>query len=433
LIIQGSFLHAKDSVFQSHKNLAAIEQGSLHITSDGKIKSLNEFLTSTNGESKEQIKDYRNALIVPGFIDLHTHFPQTYAAASSERELISWLNRHIFPAESQLRDRETGKKTARRFVSQLLASGTTTACVYGSQFLDANKELFNACQELGLDIISGMTLQDRFTPNELLLPFDQIQSDNEELYTYSKSKNRVQYSCIPRFAISCSHKLLKFCGEFANAHDLSIQTHINESEDEVRWVKELFPKHSTYCSVYDSYGLLNSRTLLAHSIHSRRKELKQIRKSGASVVHCPSSNLFLGSGCFPLKKHLDEGVTLGLGTDIGAGTTFSILQESGDAYKVQQLLGTTLSGGECLYLSTLAGAQALGREDIGNFESGNKADFVVLSWQNDPYLSERIDHCDSLEDIYMTLIFFSNSSHVRAVYKEGKAVYENESTAVPCF
>jgi guanine deaminase len=430
-LIEGDFLHSPNNPFTQLNAVESIVNSCMAVSETGHVMEFGDRRNMLAHHPGAEVIHFGHSLILPGFVDLHTHFPQTFAAASSEKELISWLNHHIFPAESRLATPEQARTAAEFYVRKLLSSGTTLACVFGSQFFKANQELFSAAQDLRLDLVTGMTLMDRFTPEKLLLPFHEICDQNDALYKLSLSMNHITYACTPRFAISCTPELLEYCGAFAKQNQTFIQTHINESEDEVRWVHELYPDSRDYASVYDQFNLLTPKTILAHSIFTRGNELRQFLEAGAKISHCPSSNFFLGSGCFPLQKHLDAGISFGVGTDIGAGTHFSILNELGDAYKAQQINGKTLSAGELLYLGTRAGALALGRDDLGAFQSGNKADFVVVSWKEDAYLTERIHHCESLEDIFFVLMFFSNQSHITKVYKSGKPAFpEPDCTSV---
>ena len=423
MIIRSKILFSNGNPFFSPDQTTSLEDGALVINATGHIDWTGDFQKLHEHTSSTDILAEANSLAIPGMVDLHTHFPQVFAAASSERELISWLNRHVFPAEAILKSENKADIAAEFYVKNLLASGTTTACVYGSQFLNANKRLFMWAENLGLDIFCGMTLMDRFTPKDLLLPFNTICDDNQALFDFSLSLKRITYTITPRFAVSCTPDLMAYSGSFAKKNKTMIQTHINESEDEVRWVRELFPKSRNYLDVYESFDLAGEKTILAHSIYTRGTELQRMADLGCHVAHCPSSNFFLGSGCFPMKKHLGFNVKFGLGTDIGAGTQFSILKELSDAYKAQQIMGNTLSSAEMLYMATQAGADALGRKDIGSFEKGKKADLVLFSWDHDPYLKERIKYCESVEEIFFVLVFFSDTSHIKAVFKEGVQVY----------
>lgn len=416
-----SFLHTPQNTLIQPDTVETIENGCLEFSESGQIESLIHDPTQLGSNDF----DYSGCLAVPGFIDLHTHYPQTLAIAAPETELLSWLNRRIFPEEERLNNPATADSIARLFVSKLLENGTTTACVYGSQFYAANKALFDEVSRSGLEIYSGLTLMDRHSPDALSFPFKKWIEENQTLYELSLKHERVHYTVTPRFAISCSAELLEYAGDFSMRHQTWIQTHINETKSEIEWASSLFPEAGSYLQIYDSFNLIHSKSILGHSIHTTDQELELMHERKAKIAHCASSNFFLGSGCFPMQRHQMKGVAFGIGTDVGAGTQFSMLRELGDVYKAQQLLGNRLRPRDLLYLATRAGADILNRADLGCFGVGCRADFVVFDWANDPYLTERVKRCESVEDIFFTLIFLAEQRHVRAVFKDGRRVVSN--------
>jgi guanine deaminase len=418
----GTVAYLRGNPFESEQALDILQPGALVVTHDGRIQDVGEHDLLLSAFPHGTVVDHGSAWIFPGLIDAHLHFPQFYATAGAGHGLLDWLNRTVFPAEMAYIDEEFAAITARNFIKKLLASGTTTAFVFGSQFFHANLSLLEAAEQIGLRLISGMTLMDRNAPPELLQNLDQITGQIEQLRARCRANPLLHYAITPRFALSCSPELLRLCGYFLNAYpETYLQTHINETAAEIEAVHEAFPDHRTYTEVYEHFGLLTARSLFAHSVHSSDHELVRLAATGCTVCHCPTSNLYLGSGLFPMRRHLHHGIKLALGSDIGAGTRFSIWRELAEAYKIQQLQGFRLNAAQLLYLATLGAAVALqlGKE-TGNFEEGKSADFFVLDYEEDDYLNNRLKHCDSLEDQLFCLLQLADESHIKRTYVQGK-------------
>lgn len=419
----GTLAHLGDDPWLKPAALEIIEHGALWVNEAGrivKIGSRRSVLAEASGV--EQV-DHGGAWLIPGLIDAHVHFPQFYATASYGRDLLDWLERSIFPAEAALADSGYAAEVAQRFVARLLACGTTTAMVFGSQFLPANLALFEAAQSAGLRLIAGMTMMDRGGPETLLVPPPAAREQCETLIALCRDHPRLHYAITPRFALSCSDAMLELCGELLREHpEAYLQTHINESLGELDAVARLFPDDADYLAVYERFGLVTPRTMLAHDIHVGEEQLRRMARAGCAVCHCPSSNLYLGSGLFPLARHRHSGIPVALGTDIGAGTHFSVWQEAGESYKIQQLQGVTLNAAQLLYFATLGGAQALRLEhETGNFAPGKSADFFVLDPSGNGYLVERLRRCESLEDRLFCLLQLAGGDEVGATFCRGEA------------
>jgi guanine deaminase len=367
--------------------------------------------------------DHGDAWLIPGLIDGHIHFPQYYATAARGQQLRDWLENSIFPAEAAFVDLDTAQHAADRFVHHLLGCGTTTAAAFGSQFPAANLALFEAAKSAGLRLIAGMTLMDWQGPRELLQSPEQAMDHAEMLLSVCRGEPLLHYAVTPRFALSCSPTMMEACGALLKAHpECYVQTHINENRSEILAVARQFPWSRDYLDVYEHFGLIAEKTLLAHNVHVTETELTRMAKAGCAVCHCPSSNLYLGSGLFPLHRHLRHGIAIGVGTDIGAGARFSIWEELSEAYKIQQLQGFCLGAAELLYLGTLGGARALrlGHE-TGNFSPGKSADFFVLGWGDDEYLIERLRRCESLEDQLFCLLHLASAHQIQETYVQGRS------------
>ncbi len=421
-VFLGTLAHLLDNPFQHPGALEIIDRGALLVGPDGRIIAVGAKDKICPGLSASTtIVDYGEAWLLPGLIDAHLHYPQYYAVAAANRGLLSWLEQTVFPEESALARVDYASRLADELVRRLLGAGVTTAVVFGAQFAQATKSLFAAAKQYGMRLFAGVTLMDHGGPEPLLTNPETAWQVCEALYGFCCNENNLHYLLTPRFALSCSPALLEMCGEFIRHHpEVYLQTHINENREEIDAVAKAFPEAEHYLDVYDQHGLLGPRTLLVHDIHPQGAELRRMAESGCSVCHCPSSNLFLGSGLFPLRRHIQHGIPIAVGTDIGAGLHFSVWNELPEVYKIQRLQGVNLNAAQLLYLVTLGAARLLGIEaETGNFEPGTMADFWVLDLEDDLYLKHRLAHCESAEARLFTLMHLARH-HCRAVYIQGK-------------
>ncbi|QSA95848.1 guanine deaminase [Methylococcus sp. EFPC2] len=417
----GIVAHLRGDPFRSASALEIIEDGALWVDGTGRIvKTGPRAAILAEADAIERV-NHGSAWLLPGLVDAHVHFPQFYATASYGRDLLDWLERSIFPAEIALADEVLATEVAERFVARLLAAGTATAMVFGSQFLPANLALFEAAESAGLRLIAGMTMMDRGGPEALLKSPGEAREQCLALLDYCRGRPRLHYAITPRFALSCSEAMLELCGDLLREYpEAYLQTHINESQGELDAVARLFPQEADYLAVYERFGLVTPRTVLAHDIHVSDGQLARMAHAGCAVCHCPSSNFYLGSGLFPLARHLRHRIPVALGTDIGAGTHGSIWREAGESYKVQQLQGLTLDAAQLLYLATLGGAAALRLDhETGNFAPGKSADLFVLDPGASPYLSERLRRCECLEDQLFCLLHLAGEAEVAASWVGG--------------
>ena len=422
----GTLAHLRANPFEDPDALEIIDSGALWVDQRGRIVRADERKAILAAAPDAARVDHGAAWLIPGLVDGHIHFPQYYATAARAPNLLEWLERAIFPAEAAYADPAVAGPAASRFVRHLLACGTTTAMVFGSQFLDANLALFEAAGAAGLRLIAGMTLMDRGGPDALLQSPQQAHAQAEILIGRCRDNPLAHYAITPRFALSCSEAMLEACGALLEAHpECYLQTHINESRDEIEAVAEAFPWSRDYLEVYERFGLITEKTLLAHDIHVSDAELVRLARAGCAVCHCPTSNLYLGSGLFPLGRHIRHGVEVAIGTDVGAGTRFSVWQELAESYKIQQLQGLCLSAAELLYLGTLGGAKALRLDgETGNFAPGKSADFFVLGLEGGDYLGERLHRCEGLAERLFCLLHLAPARQVRATYVQGRRAFD---------
>jgi guanine deaminase len=420
----GTLAHLRDDPFVRDDALEIIPDGALAVDPAGRIAAAGERAEMAAAFPGAAVVDHGRDWLIPGLIDAHLHFPQFYATAAYGGELLDWLEQSILPAEAAYADEAFAAATAERFVARLLSSGTTTAMVFGSEFHPATAALFDAAAAAGLRLIGGITLMDRQAPAHLLQSVDEAVDGMQRLIARCSGQPRLHYAITPRYALSCSSAMMDACAELLRSFpECYVQTHINESHAEITAVQAAFPDCRHYLDVYDRHGLIGPRTMLAHSIHSTGAELSRMAEARCAVCHCPSSNLYLGSGLFPLRKHLEYGIPVAVGTDIGAGPQFSVWRELAEMYKVQRVQGLGLSAAQMLYPATLGGARALGLDlETGNFEPGKCADFFVLGYGDDGYLPARLEHCESQEARLFCLLHLAGEAEVRATCVAGTVV-----------
>lgn len=375
-----------------------------------------------------EVQHYRDALITPGFIDTHIHFPQTGMIASYGEQLLDWLNTYTFPTEKQFEDKAHASDVAAIFLKELLRNGTTTALVFGSVHPQSVDAFFEQADKLNLRMIAGKVLMDRNAPDYLTDTAETGYAESKALIERWHGKGRLHYAVTPRFAPTSTPEQLDLAGKlFGEYPDLYMHTHISENKAEVAWVKDLFPARKGYLDVYDHHKLIGPRAVFAHGVHLCDDECKRLAETGSAVAFCPTSNLFLGSGLFDLNKLEEHGVRVGLGTDVGAGTSFSQLQSLNEAYKIMQLQGKKLDPFKSLYLATLGGANALYLDDkLGNFMPGKDADFLVLDYNATPLISYRMQQAKSLEERLFALTMLGDDRTVKATFAAGVSVHQRD-------
>lgn len=375
-----------------------------------------------------QIIDCGNAIIAPGFVDAHVHFPQIDMIGSHGSQLLEWLRQYTYPAEMRYADQGHATDAATRFVTELLANGTTAAAIYGSSHACSAEALFEECDKRGMRAVIGKVSMDRDAPPALTVPLSQDLRETEDLIARWHGRDgRLFYALTPRFALACSDELMAGLGALLHKHkDIYVQTHHAETRAELAAVARRFPKAAHYLDVYRGFHLLSERTILGHSVYATDDERHLLAKTRCVIAHCPTSNMFLGSGLFPLKAHSADGVRLALGTDVGAGTSFSLWKTMRTAYEVQQLQSQTVKAETLFWLATRGGAEALGMAAVtGCFDAGSDADFQVLSWSKDRLLAKRLgDPALAPADRLFAMITLADDRIVDRVYIRGRNVYQ---------
>ncbi len=378
-----SFLDFIDDPFYASEleSVRYIVDGLL-VIENGLVKELGDYESLHAKYVGIEITSYPGMLIMPGFIDTHIHFPQTEAIASYGEQLLEWLHKYIFPTERKFQEFAYAQKVAAIFLDELLKNGTTTALVFAAVYPESVEAFFTEAHRRNLRAIAGKVMMDRNAPDYLVDTPESSYHQSKQLIEKWHKNGRLLYAVTPRFAVTSSVEQLEVARQLLEEFpDVYLHTHLSENVDEIALVKQLFPENEGYLDVYDRAGLVRNRSIFAHGVHLTDTEFARLSEAESAIAFCPTSNLFLGSGLFKLEKAKSKKhpVKLGLGTDVGAGTSFSLLQTAGEAYKVAQLRKQKLSPFQALFLATLGGARALGLEDkIGNFKVGKEADFIVI-------------------------------------------------------
>jgi len=326
--------------------------------------------------SDGEFLDLGGSVIVPGFVDAHVHLPQFAIMGKGTGELLTWLNTYTYPEEARFADPDYARQVSAQFFEALVANGTTAAAVYSSVHEGATDIAFSAARSTGMRVLMGKVMMDRNSPEELLEDTDESIAASLRLFEKwnGAEGGRLQYAFTPRFAASCSMELMKQVGHMAAERGAFVQSHLSENPDEVEWIKRLFPSSPSYAAVYESAGLLNARSIMAHCIHLSPDEVALLARRRANVAFCPYSNRTLHSGTMPYSRLRDAGLNISLGTDVAGGPSLSMPEQMREAMKA-----AGIAWKEALYLATLGGAKTLGlSDDIGNFEPGKDADFVVM-------------------------------------------------------
>jgi guanine deaminase len=369
------------------------------------------------------VTHYPGCLISAGFIDAHVHYPQTHVMASHGKQLLDWLNDYTFPAEAAFSDPVHARGVARFFLEESLRAGTTTCAAFCTVHPESVDAFFGEAQALGMRVIAGKVLMDRNAPEALRDSARTGYDQGKALIARWHGRDRLSYCVTPRFAATSSPEQLDAAGALWREHPGTyLQSHIAENRGEIDWVRKLFPERAGYLDVYDHFGLLGQRAIYGHGIWLSEDEFARMHATGTAIAHCPTSNTFLGSGLFRLHDALkpSRAVRVALATDIGGGTRFSMLSTMHEAYKVAQLNGTSLTALQAFYLATRGAARALYIDDrVGSIAPDMEADLVVLDLASTPLITERMRHCEDIEQALFVQMTLGDERAVRATYIAG--------------
>lgn len=402
------------------------EDGAVVIDDQGCIAWSGDAADMPTRYSGGTLTDHGEKLILPGFIDAHLHFPQYRMIAAYGRDLLDWLNRYTFVEEQRYGDPQIAATSAGIFLDELFRNGITACLAFSTIHPVALDALFNEALKRGMALASGKTLMDCNAPEGLQDTAESAYADSAALISKWQGKGRLQYAISPRFAVTSTEEQLEAAGALVRENpDCLIQTHLSENLAEVEFVAGRFPGERDYTDVYDRFGLLTSNSFFAHGIHLSERELARLSETGSAIVHCPTSNNFLGSGHFRLHHSRAEKrpVKIGIGCDIGGGTSYSMFQTMRDAYTVSQLAGSRISAFEAFFLATLGNAELLGMAGhCGSLEAGKHADLIVLDPCATPIMRERHALSGDLHDILFALIIMGDDRAVSETYVAGRAV-----------
>ena len=422
LAIRGNFLHCIGNPAVDGEHATTYVAGGILQIENGHVLSLTTAGDTTVPRGMRCV-DLSGKLIVPGFVDTHIHYPQIDIIASYGEQLLDWLEHYTFPAESHFSDAAVARESADFFLDELIRNGTTTALVFGTVHASSVTEFFTAAQQRNLRMLCGKVMMDRNAPADLCDTAESSYADSRSLIQTWHGKDRLQYAVTPRFAPTSSPAQLSAAAKLLDEFpDVYLHTHLAENLRECEWVSSLYPDHNDYLAVYEHFGLVRKRAIFAHAIHLSDDAWRRLAQADASVAHCATSNLFIGSGLFNLHKAQSAGVRLGLGTDIGGGDSFSILRTLNEAYKIQQLQSASLTPEFALYMATLGGAHALDLDNhIGNFEAGKEADFVVLDDAATPLLERRRQHNRNWREQLFMLMMLGDDRCIYDTYILGES------------
>jgi guanine deaminase len=428
-LLRAAIFHTPRNPFQEEKALECFGDGGLLIE-DGRIADCGDYAVLAAAHPHARTRDLRGGFLLPGFVDTHVHYPQLRILGGLGYSLLDWLEYHTLPEEAKFAAPEYAQEVASEFVYALASHGTTAALVFGSHFAPAVAILFETAAKAGLRIISGLVISDRLLRPELHVDAATAYEANRQLIRCFHGKGRALYAVTPRFALSASESLLEVCQTLlAENPGLRFTTHLNENAREIEEIGRLFPWAQDYLGVYEHFHLVSRRSVLAHSVHSTPAELERMAAAGNSVAHCPSSNAALGSGIFPMARHLQAGVRCALGTDVGGGTGFGMLKEGLQAYLSQRLAngsGASLEPAHLLYLATRAGAEAIGlEEEIGDFQPGKSADFVYLKPPEGTPLHAVAAHAASAERLLASIFTLAGAESVAETWVAGSPVFRH--------
>lgn len=429
-LFRGTFLDTPDDPFAGGS--LRVADDAVLLVRDGVVRARGAYPDLRRDHPEDEVVDLRGGLVLPGFVDAHVHFPQARVVGGLGMPLLEWLERCALPEEARMVDPAYAAGVAADLVHGLVAAGTTSALVFGAHFSAAVDVLFEEATRVGLRLTSGLVVSDReLRPDLHISPADAL-AESLALAARWHGSGRTRYAVIPRFSLSCTDDLLAACGiVLAEVPGALVTSHVNENRSEIERVAEFFGGTS-YVDTYDRHGLVGARTVLAHDVHPTDAELEVLGDRGAAVAHCPSSNAALGSGLFPLTRHLAHGVRLALGSDVGAGTGFSLLKEGLQAYLAQQLLGPAgyhLTVAHLLHLATAAGAAALDLPEVGDLSVGKRFDAQWLRPAPGTHLDTAIAHADSAEEALARAFTLGTPADVRAVWIDGERVQDDSADA----
>lgn len=421
-LLLGQTLHYQGDPFRDGIEAARHEENGAVLLSGGKVMAVGPASDIRAANPRAETHDYGNHLLCAGFVDAHAHYPQTAMIASWGKRLIDWLNTYTFPEESKFGDPAYATSIAERYFDLLLAYGTTTVCSFCTIHPESVDAYFTAASRRGMRVAGGKTCMDRNAPDTLRDTPKSAYDDSSRLIGRWHGKDRLTYAVTPRFSPTSTPEQLEAMGALWSENPSCLmQTHLSEQTDEIEWVRSLYPEARDYLDTYERYGLAGPGALFGHAIHLEPREISFLRESGSSIVHCPTSNTFIGSGLFDMDGLTQGGQIVGLATDTGGGSSFSMLRTMAAAYEVAQLRGRALHPAELMWLATQGSARAMRMDaSIGNLVPGNDADIVVLDLASSPAIAQRAAGATSIWEALFPTIMMGDDRAVADVWVAGR-------------
>jgi len=387
---------------------------------------------SNNWDSTNNLVHFKDRLIMPGFIDTHVHYPQYKVIASYGASLIEWLDKYTFVEEQKFSDNDYADQIANLFLDELIKNGTTTVMTFCTSYKQSVDAFFNASEKRNLRMVAGKVMMDRNAPEELCDNSEDSYKDSKSLIEKWHNKGRLRYAVTPRFALTSSKSQLEQASRLLNefpdmdgTKGVLLQTHLNENDEEIERVRELFPDSKNYFGVYDDFGITGRNSVFGHCIHNTDEEYQKMADSGSKVALCPTSNLFLGSGLFELEKLENYGIDVSLASDVGGGDSFSMFQVMNEAYKVCRMNDFNLDPVKAFYLTTLGAAKVLNMDDcIGNFEAEKEADFIVIDLNATEIISQKNKISSNIKDTLFNLMTLGDDRLIDEVYIMGQRTFK---------
>lgn len=409
-----------DPFVEPWETAVQILENSAVLVEDGAIAAVGDAALAQGAQATRH--DYTGHLICPGFIDAHAHYPQTAIIASWGKRLIDWLNTYTFPEEMRFEDPTYAKATAERYLDLLLDHGTTSVASFCTIHPESVDALFNAAAERNMAVVAGKTCMDRNAPDGLHDTATSAYDDSKTLLEKWHGQGRARYAITPRFSPTSTEDQLSALGAlWAEYPDALMQTHLSEQVDEIEWVRGLCPQARDYLDTYEQHGLLGERGLYGHAIHLEAREIDQLRTVGAGLVHCPTSNTFIGSGLFDLMGLAANGIHTGLATDTGGGSSFSMLRSMAAAYEIAQLRGTAVHAAQLLWLATAGSARVLHRSDeIGSIAPGLVGDLCILDLASTSAIAQRHARAENIWDAVFPTLMMGDDRAIADIWVSGK-------------
>lgn len=419
-LLLGQVLSFTADPFETGASAAHHEAHGAVLVDGGRIIATGPAETLRARHPQARIYDYGQCLITAGFIDAHVHYPQTAIIASWGKRLIDWLNSYTFPEEMRFADPAYAEIIANRYLDLATAHGTTTVCTYATIHPTSVDAIFTAAQARGMRLYAGKTCMDRNAPEGLRDTAQSAYDDSKALLEKWHGVDRLSYVITPRFSPTSTPEQLAALGALWREYpDCLMQTHLSEQTDEIDWVRSLFPQARDYLDTYESQGLLREGAVYGHAIHLTDRERARLTEAGASLVHCPTSNTFIGSGLFDMS--LVRQLRVGLATDTGGGSSFSMLHTMAAAYEIAQLRGQALHPSQLLWLATVGSARALRAEDrIGNIAAGFEADLTILDLASTPAIAQATARAETIWESLFPTIMMGDDRAIRTVWIGGK-------------